>query len=130
MGDDLEGVLTSQVQGGEDGQETLGGEQEEYGHEEVRRTATVSSAISLIMNRTIRLLSVDCIAVIAYCLPLKQIPDKLLWPPNRVHRRRKPGGVELIGDHPDSLQHRWSWPLHSSGTWPGPGRRRRRRGRR
>ena len=50
VGDDLEGVLTSQVQGGEDGQETLGGEQEEYRQEEV------SSAVipSLIMKGTIR----------------------------------------------------------------------------
>ena len=39
VGDDLEGVLTSQVQGGEDGQETLGGEQEEYRQGEVRRSA-------------------------------------------------------------------------------------------
>ena len=29
VGDDLEGVLTAQVEGGEDGQETLRGEQEE-----------------------------------------------------------------------------------------------------
>ena len=36
VGDDLEGVLTSQVQGGEDGKERLGGEQEEYSQEEVR----------------------------------------------------------------------------------------------
>ena len=37
VGDDLEGVLTAQVEGGEDGQETLRDEQEEYGQEEVRR---------------------------------------------------------------------------------------------
>ena len=36
VGDDLEGVLTAQVEGGEDGQETLRGEQEEYRREEVR----------------------------------------------------------------------------------------------
>ena len=36
MGDDLEGVLTSQVQGGGDGQDTLGGKQEEYGQDVVR----------------------------------------------------------------------------------------------
>ena len=39
VGEDLEGVLTSQVQGGEDGQETLGGEQEAYNQEVVRRSA-------------------------------------------------------------------------------------------
>ena len=60
MGDDLERVLTSRVQGGEDGQEILGGEQEENSQEEVRR-----AAIFLIMNKTIRLLKC-CIAVIAY----------------------------------------------------------------
>ena len=36
VGDDLEGVLTAQVEGGEDGQETLRGEQEEYTYGEVR----------------------------------------------------------------------------------------------
>ena len=39
VGDDLEGVLPVQVEGGEDGQETLRGEQEEYGKEEVRKSA-------------------------------------------------------------------------------------------
>ena len=37
--DDLEGVLTASVEGGEDGQQTLRGEQMEYRQEEVRRTA-------------------------------------------------------------------------------------------
>ena len=46
VGDDLEGVLAAQVEGGEDGQETLRGEQEEYSQEKVRRTAVVW----LIMN--------------------------------------------------------------------------------
>ena len=41
VGDDLEGVLTAQVEGGEDGQETLRGEQEEYRQEEVRRSAVL-----------------------------------------------------------------------------------------
>ena len=40
VGDDLEGVLTVQVDGGEYGQETLSGEQEEYRQEEVRRIAS------------------------------------------------------------------------------------------
>ena len=39
VGDDLEGVLTAQVEGGEDGQEKLRGKQEEYRQEEIRRTA-------------------------------------------------------------------------------------------
>ena len=39
VGDDLEGVLIARVEGGEDGQETLRGEQEEYRQEEVRRSA-------------------------------------------------------------------------------------------
>ena len=51
VGDDLEGVLTAQVEGGEDGQETLRGEQEEYRQEEVRR-----SAVYLIMNGSIRII--------------------------------------------------------------------------
>ena len=51
VGDDLEGVLTAQVEGGEDGQETLRGEQEEYRQEEVRRTAFV-----LIINGSIRII--------------------------------------------------------------------------
>ena len=41
VGDDLEEALTPQVECGEDGQETLRGEQEEYRQEEVRRTAVV-----------------------------------------------------------------------------------------
>jgi len=44
VGDDLEGVLNAQ--GGEDGQETLRGEQEEYRQEKVRR-----SAMSMSSNR-------------------------------------------------------------------------------
>ena len=47
VGDDLEGVLTAQVEGGEDGQETLRGEQEEYRQEMVKR----SDVINLIMNQ-------------------------------------------------------------------------------
>ena len=39
--DDLDGALTVQVEGGEDGQETLRGEQEEYRQEEVRRSYEV-----------------------------------------------------------------------------------------
>ena len=39
VGDDLEGVLTSQVQGGEDGQETLRGKKDAYREGEVRREA-------------------------------------------------------------------------------------------
>ena len=46
VGDDLEGVLTAQVEGGEDGQETLRDEQEEYGKEEVRS----ATSVKLIMN--------------------------------------------------------------------------------
>ena len=46
VGDDLEGVLTAQVEGGEDGQETLRGEQEEYRQEEVRS----ATSVKLIMN--------------------------------------------------------------------------------
>ena len=45
VGDDLEGALTVQVEGGEDGQETLRDEQEEYRQEEVRRTASVGCRI-------------------------------------------------------------------------------------
>ena len=41
VGDDLEGGLTAQVEGGEDGQETLRGEQEDNRQEEVRMTALV-----------------------------------------------------------------------------------------
>ena len=37
--DDLEGALTSLVKCGEDGQEALGGEQEEYRQKEVRGAA-------------------------------------------------------------------------------------------
>ena len=51
VGDDLEGVLTAQVEGGEDGQETLRDEQEEYRQEEVRGIASVW----LIMNGSIRI---------------------------------------------------------------------------
>ena len=51
VGDDLEGVLTAQVEGGEDGQETLRGEQEEYRQEEVRRSA------ALIINGSIRIIN-------------------------------------------------------------------------
>ena len=50
VGDDLEGVLTAQVEGGEDGQETLRGEQEEYRQEEGRITAR------LIINGSIRII--------------------------------------------------------------------------
>ena len=52
VGDDLEGVLTAQVEGGEDGQETLRGEQEEYRQEDARRTAE----LWLIINRSIKLI--------------------------------------------------------------------------
>ena len=45
VGDDLEGVLTAQVEGGEDDQETLRDEQEEYKEE-----------IFLIMNGSIRII--------------------------------------------------------------------------
>ena len=55
VGDDLEGVLTAQVEGGEDGQETLRGEQEEYRQEIVRRSST---APKLIMNGSIRIIQV------------------------------------------------------------------------
>ena len=41
MGDDLEGGLTAKIDGGEDGQETLRGEQEEQRQEEVRSTASI-----------------------------------------------------------------------------------------
>ena len=41
MSDDLEGVRTAQVEGGEDGQETLRGEQEEYRQEEVSSSVFV-----------------------------------------------------------------------------------------
>ena len=59
VGDDLEGVLTLQVEGGEDGQETLRGEQEEYEQEEVRRSACTG----LIMNGLFRIIKVlNCIA--------------------------------------------------------------------
>ena len=51
VGDDLEGVLTAQVEGGEDGQETLRGEQEEYRQEQTRR-----SAIILKINGSIRMI--------------------------------------------------------------------------
>ena len=54
VGDDLEGVLTAQVEGGEDGQETLRGEQEEYRQEEVRRSAF----FSLIINGSIRIIQI------------------------------------------------------------------------
>ena len=47
VGDDLEGVLTAQVEGGEDGQETLRDEQEEYRQEEF-------ITARLIMNGSIR----------------------------------------------------------------------------
>ena len=53
VGDDLEGVLTAQVEGGEDGQETLRDEQEEYRQEEVRRSASVNGSF-LIINGSIR----------------------------------------------------------------------------
>ena len=61
VGDDLEGVLTAQVEGGEDGQETLRGEQDEYRQEEVRR-----SAVYLIMNGSIRI--IQLLIVIDYPL--------------------------------------------------------------
>ena len=62
VGDDLEGVLTAQVEGGEDGQETLRDEQEEYRQEEVRRTASM-----LKMNGSIRIIKVlNSISVIPY----------------------------------------------------------------
>ena len=69
VGDDLEGALTAQVEGGEDGQETLRGEQEEYRQEEVRR-----SAIVLKMNGSIRIIKVfNFISVIPYrCDPSKK----------------------------------------------------------
>ena len=54
VGDDLEGVLTAQVEGGEDGQETLRGEQEEYRQEEVRR----SEEVQLKLNGSIRIIQV------------------------------------------------------------------------
>ena len=41
MDDDLERVLASQVEGGEDGQQTLWGEQEANSQWEVRRAAVV-----------------------------------------------------------------------------------------
>ena len=50
VGDDLEGVLTAQVEGGEDGQETLRGEQEENGKEE--RILTI---VKLIISGSIRI---------------------------------------------------------------------------
>ena len=61
MGDDLEGAFTAEVEGGEDGQETLRGEQEEYRQEEVRRTA------KLIMNGSIRIINMfNFISVTTY----------------------------------------------------------------
>ena len=57
VGDDLEGVLTAQVEGGEDGQETLRDKQEEYRQEEVRRSA-VLIRLFLIMNGSIRIIQV------------------------------------------------------------------------
>ena len=68
--------------------------------------------------------SFNCIALIAY-LPLKKL---ILWPPNRLRMQRKPAGVSMTGDRQDILHHRWAWLLHSSTTWPGPGRQRRWRG--
>ena len=63
VGDYLEGVLTAQVEGGEDGQETLRGEQEEYRQEEVRRI----TYFCLIMNGSIRIIKVlNFIPVDAY----------------------------------------------------------------
>ena len=50
VGDDLEGVLTAQVEGGEDGQETLRDEQEEYGQKEVRRSAVAWLIIIELFN--------------------------------------------------------------------------------
>ena len=41
VGDDLEGVLIAQVEGGEDGQKTLRGEQEECRQEEVSSSVFV-----------------------------------------------------------------------------------------
>ena len=59
VGDDLEGVLTAQVEGGEDGQETLRDEQEEYRQEEVRRSATLT------VNGSIRIILV---LIVSQCL--------------------------------------------------------------
>ena len=52
VGDDLQGVLTAQVEGGEDCQGTLRDEQEEKRQEEARRTAE----LWLIINRSIKLI--------------------------------------------------------------------------
>ena len=41
VSDDLEGTLSAQFEGGEDGQETLRDEQEEQRQEEVRSTASI-----------------------------------------------------------------------------------------
>ena len=41
VSDDLEGTLSAQFEGGEDGQETLRDEQEEQRQEEVRRSNAV-----------------------------------------------------------------------------------------
>ena len=51
VGNDLEGALTAQVEGGEDGQKKLRDEQEEYRREELRTEAPVW----LIMNGSIRI---------------------------------------------------------------------------
>ena len=69
VGDDLEGGLPAQVEGGEDGQETLRGEQEKYRQEEGRRTT-----LSWLKERAVWLnewinqngSNVNCISVIAY----------------------------------------------------------------
>ena len=46
VGDDLEGVLTAQVEGEEDSKDPLRGKQEEYRQEEVRS----ATSVKLIMN--------------------------------------------------------------------------------
>ena len=50
VGDDLEGVLTSQVQGGEDGQETPRCEQEEYRYRKIRRVYILNKYYRYIMD--------------------------------------------------------------------------------
>ena len=62
VGDDLEGFLTAQVEGVEDGQEKLRGEQKTYRQEEVRRSASY-----LKMNGSIKIIIVfNFISVIPY----------------------------------------------------------------
>ena len=98
-GDDLlAGALTSQVQAGEDGQDGLGEEEEADSDGEVRWTV---EPLKFIFK-----LAIWYFNSFIYILGHLQSRDKLLWPLERIQKRRQREDDDRREDHPDVLQDR------------------------